>query len=174
MNTWPMICDIMQQDQDRFVVWASNNRLRLNESKTQSMIVGNKLSKIKDPTRYTIRGKYIKHVIRYNYLGIELYSEQSLTVLCKNVEKRVMDKVFMLRKIRKYLTYKASLQICKQTISPIFDYLGFLLLACNRDKKHNYQVIQNDVLRFCDNKRLEDRFRLDYCTKRVKRVIYLA
>ena len=63
--------------------------------------------------------------MHYNYLGIELYSEQSLTVLCKNVEKRVMDKVFMLRKIRKYLTYKASLQICKQTILPIFDYSGF-------------------------------------------------
>ena len=57
-NTWPMICDIMQQDQDRVVVRASNNRSRLNESKTQSMIVGSryKLSKIKILTRYTIGG----------------------------------------------------------------------------------------------------------------------
>ena len=44
--------------------------------------------------------------------------------------------------------------IYKQTILPIFDYTGYLLLACSKDKKHEYQVIQNDVLRFCEKKRL--------------------
>ena len=33
-NNWPNIHNIMQKDLDNFVRWASNNRLRLNESKT--------------------------------------------------------------------------------------------------------------------------------------------
>ena len=102
-----------------------------------------------------IRGKSIKHVTQYNYLGIILDNDLSLVILCKNIGKRVIDKVYMLRKIRKYLSYKAAVQIYKSTILPIFGYPDYLILACNKDKRHDYQVIQNDVLRFCENKRIE-------------------
>ena len=67
----------------------------------------------------------------------------SLGPLCKSVEKRVIGKLYMLRKMRKHLTY-------------IFDYSGFLLLACNKDKKMDLQIIQNDALHFCDNTRRND------------------
>ena len=55
----------------------------------------------------------------------------------------------MLRKLGSYLTYKASKQIYKQVISPIIDYAGILLIACNKDRKSDLQTIQNDALRFC-------------------------
>ena len=32
-----------------------------------------------------------------------------------------------------------------------------LLLACTKDKKSDFQIVQNDVLRFCENKRLKDK-----------------
>ena len=97
-NNWLTICDIMQQDLDKFVVWGTNNRLRLNESRTQSMIVGSccKLSQLENPSQLTITGKYIKHVTHYNYVAIVLDSELSLTPLCKNIEKLVTDQVYML------------------------------------------------------------------------------
>ena len=76
---------IMQSDLDHFVKWASNNRLRLNDSKTQSMIVGSrsKLLKLENPIHFTIREKNIKHVKQYNYLGIALDNELSLMPLYK-------------------------------------------------------------------------------------------
>ena len=109
--------------------WTTKNNLRLNESKTQAMILGSrsKLSKILDPEPLLIYGKKIKFVKQYNYLGIILDSELTLLPLYKNIEKRVIDKVFMLKKLRKYLTYKSSIQIYKQTIMPIFDYAGFIV-----------------------------------------------
>ena len=67
----------------------------------------------------------------------------------------------MFHKLRKYITYKASIQIYKQTILPIVDYPGYLLLACDKDKKGDLQVIQNDVLRFCENKQLKDRVSIE-------------
>ena len=72
----------------------------------------------------------------------------------------------MLRKNRKHLTYHAELQIYKQLILPIFDYAGFLLIACTKDKKHDLQVLQNDVLRFCNNNNREDRVLLDVMHKK--------
>ena len=54
------------------------------------------------------------YVSKYNYLRIILDSELSLIPLCKSVEKRVSDEIYMLRKIRKYFNCKAAVQIYKQ------------------------------------------------------------
>ena len=50
---------------------------------------------------------------------------------------------------------------------PIFYYAGFLLLACNKDKKYEMQVIQNDVLCFCENKRFIQIQNHDTCLLKV-------
>ena len=157
---------------DVFIDWTTKNNLPLNESKTQAMIVGSrrKILKILDPEPLLIYGKNIKFVKQYNYLGIILDSELTLLPLYKNIEKRVIDKVFMLKKLRIYLIYKSSIQIYKQTIMPIFDYAGFLLLACTKDKKSDFQIVQNDVLRFCENKRLKDKIPIDTMHKKANLV----
>ena len=53
---------------------------------------------------------------------------------------------------------------------PIFDYAGFLLISCSKNKKHDLQVIQNDVLRFCDNNKREDRVLLNDMHKKANLV----
>ena len=81
----------------------------------------------------------------------------SLLPLLKAVKKRISNKIFMLRKIRKYLNFDAAVAVYKQTILPIVDYAGFLLLSCNKNDIDELQVIQNDVLRVCNMSRLSDR-----------------
>ena len=61
----------------------------------------------------------------------------------------------MLCKIRKYLTEEAV--VYKQTILPIFDYGGFLLISLNNSDKYELQVVQNDALRFCKNIHMLDK-----------------
>ena len=171
-NNWNNVHERMQDDLNRFVAWCTANRFSLNAKKTQAMIVGNRnrLSKLGNVDPFKVFGNEVKYVKQYNYLGVILDSEMSLLPLCKNVEKRVIDKVYMLRKIRKYLTYHAALQIYKQLILPIFDYAGFLLVSCTKEKKHDLQVIQNDVLRLCGNKKREDMVLLDIMHKNAKLV----
>ena len=126
-NNWHGIHQVMQRELNRFTEWTIKNNLRLNESKTQAMIVGNrnKLKKIDVPEPFLLHGKTVKFVKQYNYLGKIIDAELSLLPLYKNIQKRVIDKVYMLKKLRKYLTYKSAVQIYKQTILPIFDYAGF-------------------------------------------------
>ena len=171
-NNWKDIHEIFQHEFNRFIKWTVKNNLRLNEDKTQVMIVGNKnkLSKLENPKPIMIQDKNIRFVKQYNYLGNVIDSELSLLPMYKYVEKRTVNKVFMLRKLRKYLTYHAALQIYKQTIMPILDYCGILLLACNKSQKYELQVLQNDVLRFCENKRLTDRMSVEKLHKKAKLV----
>ena len=45
----------------------------------------------------------------------------------------------------------AAILVYKQTILPIFDYAGFLLISVGNGIKHDLQVMQNDAIRFCKN-----------------------
>ena len=96
-NNWPNIHTVMQRELNSFVEWTVKNNLRLNESKTQAMIVGtrNKLMKLKTPDFSKINDKNVKFVKQYNYLGIVVDLEMTLVPLYKNIEKRVIDKVYV-------------------------------------------------------------------------------
>ena len=81
----------------------------------------------------------------------------TLLALYKNVVKNVSNKIVMLRKIRKYIDNHTAICIYKQTILPILDYSGFLLISMTKAQKNEFQTMQNDVLRFAKNVRLVDR-----------------
>ena len=81
----------------------------------------------------------------------------TLTSLLADNTKSVLSKLFTLRKLRHYITGKCALAFYKQTILPVFDYVGFMLVACNQSDRHDVQVIQNDALRTCYNVRRRDR-----------------
>ena len=67
----------------------------------------------------------VKFVKNHVYLGVTLDSTMLLVPLMKTVRSRVSNKVYMLRKIRKYLTFEASVIVYKQTKLPIIDYAVF-------------------------------------------------
>ena len=84
----------------------------------------------------------------------------TLSPLVSHVKKIVPSKIKTLVKIRKYITTKCALSIYKQTILPLFDYSGFLLISCNKSDRGDLQLLQNNILRMCYNVRLLDRLSL--------------
>ena len=69
----------------------------------------------------------------------------NLTPLVRNIKKRVSNRKFQLRKVRKYMNEHAAILVYKQTIMPIFDYAGHLLISTCDGVKHDLQVMQNDA-----------------------------
>ena len=64
-NNWNVIHDLIQGELNVFTEWTVKNNLRLNELKTQAMIVGsrNKLQQIGgDAKPFLIHGKKVKFV----------------------------------------------------------------------------------------------------------------
>ena len=106
-------------------------------NKTKAMVFGtrNRLANIVKPDMFKIGTKKIGFVNNHVYLGISLDSNMTLTPLIKDVKKRISNQIFMLRKIRKYLTFVAAVAVYKQTILPIFDYSVFYLFLVIRKRK---------------------------------------
>ena len=169
-NNWDVIRTKLQSDLDAIVKWTASNSLSLNNKKTQAMIFGprGKLLKLDNINPVTLLDMPIKFEKQYNYLGIILDSEMTLQPLVKHIKKLITNKIFNLRKIRKYINEKASILIYKQTILPITDYAGFLLLSCGVSERSDLQKAQNDILRICCKVTLHEHVSIKELHKRCK------
>ena len=67
------------------------------------------------------------------------------------------NKIYSLAKIRNTIDMKCALAIYKQTILPLLDYSGFMLISVNKSDKYDLQVLQNNALCICYNVRLRDK-----------------
>ena len=159
----------MQSDIDSIVNWTAKNSLSLNANKTVAMIFGTraKLLKLGNISTVNLSGTPIKFVKSYSYLGITLDNEKTLQPLVKQIKKSITNKIFNLRKIRKYITEKAAISIYKQTILPI-DYAGFILVSCGVSERAEFQKIQNDILRLCCKITLQEHVSIKDIHKRCK------
>ena len=157
-NIWKNVFDILQSDLNNVSTWLLDNGLRLNTAKTKALIIGSrsKLNFIKDPTLFVSNNCQIDFITQYDYLGTIFDSDMSLLPLYKRTLKLASNKIFLLRKIRKYIDYNTAISIYKQTILPIFDYSVFLLMSLTKGQQSELQTMQNDVLRFAKNVRIKD------------------
>ena len=157
-NIWNNIYDTLQLDLNNVSSWLLDNGLCLNTAKTKALIIGSrsKLNSIKDPTLFMSNNRRIDYINQYDYLGTIFDSEMSLLPLYKRTIKLVNNKIFLLRKIRKYIDYNTAISIYKQTILPMFDYSGFLLMSLTKGQQSELQTMQNHVLRFAKNVRIKD------------------
>ena len=161
-NSWDQVRARLQIGLNGFDEWCRNNSLVLNISKSKCLLVASrsKLSKINYDVRLSVRNTTLDFVKKFLYLGVYLDSEMTLQSLISHVKKIVTSKVKTLYRIRRYITTKCAISIYKQTILPLFDYAGFLLISCNKKDRGDLQIIQNNCLRMCYNVRLLDRLSL--------------
>ena len=156
----------IQRDFDVIIDWTFCNNLRLNHDKAKAMIFStrNRISNLDHLVPFILKGHSIKYEQSHAYLGITLDSMMTIYPLVKSVNKCVTNKIVMLRKIRKL----GEVLIYKQTILPLIDYAGFILISCNVDHKDYLQKLQNDVLRICCNYRLSDMISIECLHKECK------
>ena len=115
-----------------------------------------------------IYNRNVDFVKKYTYLGVTLDCELNLECFYKDIVKKVNNKIYNLRKLRKYLNFGISVQIYKQTILPLFDYGGFLSLSMINESKNDLQVMQNDILRICNNSRIADKISIGKLHKKAR------
>ena len=158
-NNWNTVCRKIQHDFDAVIEWTFRNNLRLNRDKTKAMVFStcSKLANLDRNVALMMNGYAINFVRMHSYLGIILDEAMTLMPLLKDIKKRISNRIFMFRKICKFLSFDASVLVYEQTILPIIDYAGFLLVSCNKEDKNDLQKIQNDVVRVRTKSRLSDK-----------------
>ena len=61
----------------------------------------------------------------------------------ENIKKGTSNKIFHLKKLRKYMTFDASVLVYKQASLPIIDYSGVLLTSLSNGGLEKLKVLQN-------------------------------
>ena len=90
-----------------------------------------------------IGGEKIGYVTSYPYLGIKLDNKLTFELHIKETLMLVSHKLFLLSKIRKYLTHKQALTIFKSKILPYFDYGDIFCIGSHEKSLIKLQKMQN-------------------------------
>ena len=146
-NTWNTMVPKIQEGLDKFQEWCLNNKLKLNVQKSKSLVIGtnHKLKNLDLHDRFVLNNIFSENVNTFNYLGIILDSSMTLSPLFAKVVKVVTGKIYNLVKIRNFIDVNCALTIYKQTILPLLDYSGFMLISGNVSDRENLQKLQNDA-----------------------------
>ena len=169
-NNWDRMVNPIQSDLDNVYRWCERNMLKLNTTKSKTLLFGsvNKLKNVDYNRTLLISDIDLSFVKHYKYLGITLDQNMSLTNLVSDVKKNIIGHLFRLRKLRWIINTDCALSIYKQIILPVMDHAGFLLYSINQSDRSDLQVLQNDALRTCYYVRQRDRVSIQNLHRRAK------
>ena len=87
--------------------------------------------------------------IQYTYLGVTLDETLNLESNFNAILKKFSYKLFQFSKVRKYLPINVRLQVYKQAVLPLVEYVSFLLFLNRKHDIDKLQKLQNRALRLC-------------------------
>ena len=150
-------------------VWMSKNKLKMNEDKTEIMIVGSssKISSINCQS-ISVCGNDIVPSVRAKNLGVFIDSQLSLEYQINSVCKSALFEIRKISQIRKYITDKATNQLITSFVLSRLDYCNALYVGLPSDKLSKLQRVQNNAARLVLGKR-----KLDHATPLLEQLHWL-
>ena len=130
--------------------WCYNNQLTVNISKTKVMLFGtrNMLKRGKRKDTF-INGTKLQYVSHFNYLGIKLDCSLTFELHAAESLKMVAHKLYLLSRVRKFITTEQAITIYKSKIIPYFDYGDIFPMNITSKTRQKLQRVQNRALRIC-------------------------
>ena len=140
----------VSEDLNILVNWCNINQLTINKDKTKMMLFGTR-NMIKRGKRADVymTGSKLQYVNNFNYLGIKLDSTLSFELHASECLKMVSHKLYLLSRVRKYITIGQAITIYRSKVVPYFDYGDIFLMNINQKTMTKLQRLQNRVLRIC-------------------------
>ena len=113
--------------------WCNRNQLTINLAKTKLMLFGTK-NMLKHCTKLDINlsGMKLQYVKHFNYLGMKLEDTLSFELYAAETLRMVAHTLYLLSRIRKYITIGQSIAIYKSKVVPYFDYGDIFLMNINQ------------------------------------------
>lgn len=129
--------------------WLISNRLSLNSSKTEYMIVASnyKLGNLCWPLNVKLGGNLISRTNCSKSLGVYLDERLSWNDQIQRMSKKVSSAIGGLRQIRDYVPLSTLISTYKAFIQPIFDYCDIVWGSLNKEQSNHLQRLQNRAAR---------------------------
>ena len=150
-------------------MWMVQNQLKLNDGKTEFMIIGKKSSLSKVPeTHVTIGCEDITGSSTVRNLGVSMDKEMATTQHINNVCKSSYFHLRNIQCIRPYLTIQATQAIVHASITSLQDYCNSLLHGTTKTDISKLQCVQNSAARL-----ITDGRKYDHITPMLKHLHWL-
>jgi hypothetical protein len=130
--------------------WLLSNRLSLNITKTEFMIMGSrqKFTANDDyPLEVTIDDKKIKRVDFSKSLGVTIDKNLNWEIHIQNVIKKVSSCIGALKRVRPYISTTTAIQIYKALILPHLNYCSVAWSGISQTLSEQLQKLQNRAAR---------------------------
>ncbi len=142
----------IQNDLIKINNWCESNNMALNSKKTKIMTFGRK--KMVNNTKtieIEINNTKLQMVNNYRYLGMTLDECLNYNNYIKKILSSVAHKMYLMKRVKQYLTEKSCLLIYKSFILPIIEYGNVLYRNTNKSNLCKLQRIQNHCIKVCLN-----------------------
>ena len=103
---------------NRLVLWCDQNKLTINVKKNKTMVFTTSPRKKLPPINLMLRNERLAVVDSYKYLGLTLDSALTYEQHVKYMVKTISHKLFLLTKVRRFLTQVAAERVYKTMILP--------------------------------------------------------
>ena len=141
---------LLQENLDRFSNWCNQNALHINSDKTKFLIFGTtKRVKKAGNIHLSINNVPLQQVPSYKYLGMTLDSSLSYKPYLAGVVRTVSHKIYLLSRVKKFLSSRSALLVYKTMILPFFDYDDVVYHNANANELEKLQRLQNRALKLC-------------------------
>ena len=141
---------VLQNALNLFEGWCDRNALHINVAKTKSMLFGT-ARRIKNAGEIVmkLKGLALQQVPSYRYLGVTLDATLSFKQHLAGVTRTVSHKVYVLSRVRKFLTTRTAMMVYKSMIMPYFDYADIVYEKAPGVDLEKIQRLQNRALKVC-------------------------
>ena len=149
-NDYLQIQDDLQNLLNIFSYWCNENKLSINADKTKMVCFGTKQRVKKTRNiKVTLLNTLIQQVPSYKYLGVTLDSSLNFNLQIQQTINKVSHKLYVLSKIRQFLTVKSAVLIYKSMILPYFDYGDVIYMFSSKNELDKLERLQERCINIC-------------------------
>ena len=140
--------DRLSSTLDKVHLWFTTNRLTLNTSKTEFLIIGNRQQRSKlSPQSLLVNGSNIPESKSARNLGVifepDLQYNKQISKICQISHLNIKQ----LRQVRSTLDRKTCILLANALVSSQLDYCNSLYYDLPKSSIHRLQVVQNSLAR---------------------------
>ena len=143
----------LNQDLENVLKWLRANKLTLNRTKTEFMLIGarQRLSTLAVSPTVTIYDNQVSQVTTAKSLGVTIDNKLDWRSHIDKLTKKVASGTGAIKRIRHLVPQATLLLIYQALIQPHFDYFNFVWGNCGITLQNKVQKLQNRAARFLTN-----------------------
>jgi hypothetical protein len=157
----PADFDLVSRQTERCVLrvrcWMESNKLKLNDEKTEAMVVGSRSrTSVLDTGHLAIGGSSISFQPKVRDLGVVLDARLTMKDHISSVCRSAYLELRRIASVRPFLTTEATAELTRSRILSKIDYCNSLLAGITSEQIARLQKIQNHAARLTFRKKRHD------------------